>query len=153
LDCTIRDDLDEEHMTLVEVTFYYGLPPGERELQALDRVRQVYGVRKTWFDEKAHTIRVEYDASRLTEHDIAALLRNAGMDIRAELRAAACPRNLRQPRVLNAWLRTDAVEYHVLHDRAKRKNLVRTLACLPKVRPEGRQSAVRQLIHRPVFGM
>jgi hypothetical protein len=89
LDCTIREHSDEEHMTLFEVTFYYGLPPGERELQALGRVRQVYGVRKTWFDEKAHTIRVEYDASRLTEHDIAALLRNAGVDIRAELRAAA----------------------------------------------------------------
>jgi len=81
--------LDEEYMTLLEVTFTYGLPPGERELQALGRVRQVYGVRKTWFDEKAHTIRVEYDASRLTEHDIAALLRNAGIDIRTELRTAA----------------------------------------------------------------
>ena len=76
-------------MTLLEVTFSYGLPPGERELQALGRVRQVYGVRKTWFDEKAHTIRVEYDASRLTEHDLAGLLRNAGVDIRAKCGATA----------------------------------------------------------------
>jgi hypothetical protein len=81
--------LDDEYMTLLEMTFYYGLPPGERELRALDRVRQVYGVRKTWFDEKAHTIGVEDDISRLTEHDIAALLRNAGVDIRAEIRTSA----------------------------------------------------------------
>jgi hypothetical protein len=74
---------DEEYMTLLEVAFHYGLPPGERELRALDRVRQVYGVRKTMFDERARIISVEYDASRLTEDDIAALLRAAGMDIRA----------------------------------------------------------------------
>jgi len=76
-------------MTLLDVIFTYGSPPDERELRALDRVRQVYGVRKTSFDEKVHTVRVEYDASRLTEDDITALLRNAGLDIRTELRTAA----------------------------------------------------------------
>ena len=83
-------------MTLLEVTFYYRLAPGERELQALNRVRQVYGARKTWFDEKAHTIKLEYDASRLTEHDLAALLRNAGIDIRTEQAMRDLMQNLQQ---------------------------------------------------------
>ena len=58
-------------MTLLEAAFSYASPPGERELQALNRVRQVFGIRKTWFDEKARIINVEYDASRLTQQDIA----------------------------------------------------------------------------------
>jgi hypothetical protein len=53
----------------------YGSPLSERELQVLHRIRQVYGVRETWFDEKVGIISVEYDASPLTEQDIAALLR------------------------------------------------------------------------------
>lgn len=84
-----RTILDEEHMTLLEACFNYRLPPGERELGALDRIRQVYGVRKMRFDERARIIRVEYDASRLTEHDIAGLLRVAGMEIYAGPAAAA----------------------------------------------------------------
>jgi hypothetical protein len=68
-------------MTLLEMTFYYGLQPDNRALQAVGRVRQVYGVRKTWYDEQARTIGVEYDASRLAEQDIATLLRLAGFDI------------------------------------------------------------------------
>ena len=79
---------DEELMTPLELAFHYNAPPAERQLKALDRVRQVYGVRSTWFDEKARTITVEYDASRLTENDITALLRSAGMDIGAKLGAA-----------------------------------------------------------------
>jgi hypothetical protein len=66
-------------MTILETTFHYGLQPDERALQALGRVRQVYGVRKTWLNERVKTIRVEYDASRLGEHDVAALLRAAGL--------------------------------------------------------------------------
>jgi hypothetical protein len=72
-------------MTLLEVGFYYGLPPGDREIRALDRLRQVYGVQKMRFDEKAHLISVEYDASRLSECEIAALVRASGMDIRSKL--------------------------------------------------------------------
>ena len=76
-------------MTLLDLTFSYGSPPGERQLRALDEVREVYGVRCISFDEKAHTIRVEYDASRLSENDIAALLRDAAIDLREQLRAVA----------------------------------------------------------------
>ncbi|MGC2697226.1 MAG: hypothetical protein WA738_15685, partial [Candidatus Angelobacter sp.] len=51
-------------MTLLDVVFKYGTPPGEKEVSALNNAWEVYGVRKIKFDEKEHTIRVEYDASR-----------------------------------------------------------------------------------------
>lgn len=69
-------------MTALDVRFRYGVPPGERELQALGSVRDVYGIRRIAFDEKEHTITVEYDATRLDDAAVAALLRNAGLDLR-----------------------------------------------------------------------
>jgi len=68
-------------MTTVDVVFKYGLPPGENEARALSDAREVYGIRKITFDEKQHTIRVEYDATRLNDDSVANLLRNAGLDI------------------------------------------------------------------------
>jgi hypothetical protein len=68
-------------MTTVDVVFKYGLPPGENEMRALSDAREVYGIRKVTFDEKEHTIRVEYDATRLNNDSVANLLRNAGLDI------------------------------------------------------------------------
>ena len=72
-------------MTLFDVAFRYGRAPGETELRALDDVREVYGVRAISFDEGRRIIRVEYDASRLSDDDIAFLLRNAGMDVREKV--------------------------------------------------------------------
>ena len=69
-------------MTLMDVTFSYASPPRESEMRALDHVREVYGMRQLTFDEKGRLIRVEYDASRLTENDVAALLRAAGISLR-----------------------------------------------------------------------
>jgi hypothetical protein len=37
------------------------------------------------FDAKEHTLRVEYDASRLSEREIAGLVRSAGIDLREKL--------------------------------------------------------------------
>jgi hypothetical protein len=68
-------------MTTVDVVFKYGLPPGENEVRALSDAREVYGIRKITFDEKGHTVRVEYDATRLNSDAVANLLRNAGWDI------------------------------------------------------------------------
>jgi hypothetical protein len=68
-------------MTLMDVVFRYRIPPGERQMSALGCVREVYGVRKLFFDERERMVKVEYDASRLVEGDIAALLRGAGLDI------------------------------------------------------------------------
>jgi hypothetical protein len=68
-------------MTYLDVTFRYGAMPGENELRAIDGMREVYGVRQVWFDEKNRTVRVEFDASRLTQAAVASLLRQAGIDV------------------------------------------------------------------------
>ncbi|HLJ25801.1 MAG TPA: hypothetical protein VKY85_03760 [Candidatus Angelobacter sp.] len=72
-------------MTLLDVVFKYGTPPGEREMWALNNAWEVYGVRKIKLDEKEHTIRVEYDATRLNDGEIAAILRRAGIDLREKI--------------------------------------------------------------------
>jgi hypothetical protein len=72
-------------MTQLDVAFRYGTPPGENELRALTYARDVYGVRKIDFDEEQQIVRVEYDASRLSEETVAALLRRAGMDLRKKI--------------------------------------------------------------------
>ena len=65
----------------MDVIYRYGAEPGERVMLALAKVRDVYGVRHLEFNEAARTVRVEYDASRLTEPVIHQLLRRAGLDI------------------------------------------------------------------------
>jgi hypothetical protein len=72
-------------MTTVDVVFKYGLPPRDKEAQALSEAREVYGIRKITFDEKNHTVRVEYDATRLNSDSVANLLRNAGLDIEEKI--------------------------------------------------------------------
>ena len=76
-------------MTHLEVSFRYGKVPDARELQALDNVREVYGIRRVAFDEQEHIIRVEYDASRLNEDTVAALLRRAAVDVREKVPVAS----------------------------------------------------------------
>jgi hypothetical protein len=78
----------EVAVTTLEVTFFYGAPPGEAEARALDQVRRVYGIRDLRWHEQRRAIEVEYDASRLNESDIAALLANAGFELRHMIRAA-----------------------------------------------------------------
>jgi len=68
-------------MTQLDVLYRYGVQPSERAVLALSKVRDVYGVRRMEFDEVAKTVRVEYDASRLTGPVIHQLLRRAGLDI------------------------------------------------------------------------
>ena len=75
-------------MTTLEVAFRYGSVPGEREMRAIDGVREVYGIRKINFTEKERIVRVELDASRLKEDAIARLLRQAGVDQRERLTLA-----------------------------------------------------------------
>ncbi len=72
-------------MTSLEVAYRYGVPPGEREMRAINGIREIYGIRRVQWDEKEHTIRIEYDASRLNEETIAGLLRRAGLDLRDKL--------------------------------------------------------------------
>ncbi len=68
-------------MTQLDVLYRYGVPPTERAVLALSKVRDVYGVRRMALDERGKTVRVEYDASRLTGAVIHQLLRRAGLDI------------------------------------------------------------------------
>ena len=72
-------------MTLLDVAFRYGTPPREREMSALNNAWEVYGVRKIKLNEKESTIRVEYDATRLNDEEIAAILRRAGLDLREKI--------------------------------------------------------------------
>ena len=75
-------------MTYLDVAYRYGVVPGERAMQAVDGMREVYGVRKVSFNEHDRTVRVEFDASRLTEDAVAKLLRQAGIDLRDRLALA-----------------------------------------------------------------
>lgn len=68
-------------MTIVDVVFRYGTPPGEREIVALRRVWEVYGIRKVSFTEAESKVRVEYDATRMNDATVGSLLRRAGLDI------------------------------------------------------------------------
>ena len=65
-------------MTTVDIAFQCRATPTERQMIALELLREVYGVRKTSFEKG--TIRIEYDISRLTPSDIAALVHGAGID-------------------------------------------------------------------------
>ena len=68
-------------MTYLDVMYRYSSPPSERVMRAIDAVREVYGVRRIWFQEEDRTVRVEFDASRLNEDAIAKLLRQTGLDV------------------------------------------------------------------------
>jgi len=69
-------------MTYLDVVFHYASLPGEKELRAIDGMREVYGIRAVQFNEKDRTVRVEFDASRLKQDAVAKLLRDAGIDVR-----------------------------------------------------------------------
>jgi hypothetical protein len=68
-------------MTQLDVVYRYGAPPSEAATLAISKTRDVYGVRQLELNEAARTVRVEYDATRLTEPVISQLLRRAGLDI------------------------------------------------------------------------
>lgn len=72
-------------MTQVDVLFRYATPPTEAVSFALANTREVYGIRRLTFDREQRTLRVEYDATRLTAAVVAKLVRQAGLDIEEEL--------------------------------------------------------------------
>jgi hypothetical protein len=57
-------------------------------MRAVDSVREVYGIRRIQFNGKERTLRVEFDASRLNDNTVAALLRRAGIDVRDKIALA-----------------------------------------------------------------
>ena len=72
-------------MTLVDVLFRYGAPPTENAMSAYGQLSNVYGIRRLRLDEPERTVRVEFDATRLTEAKVEGLLRAAGFDITEKL--------------------------------------------------------------------
>lgn len=68
-------------MTYLDVVYNFGSMPGENEMRAIDSMREVYGIRQIRFNEKDHTVRVEFDASRMKQDSVAKMLRQAGIDI------------------------------------------------------------------------
>jgi len=68
-------------MTAIEVVFRYGAQPDENVMSALGQLNDVYGIRRVLLRESDHTIRVEYDATRLNEAKVERLFRSAGFDI------------------------------------------------------------------------
>ena len=75
-------------MTALEVSFRYEKAPTAPTLRAIDSLREVYGIRRIQFNEAEKTIRLEYDASRLKEETVAALLRRTGLDLGEKLQLA-----------------------------------------------------------------
>ena len=72
-------------MTTVDVLYRYAAPPTEAVALALSNLTKVYGIRRVIFDRTGHTLRVEYDATRLNAAAVTKLVRDAGLDIVAEL--------------------------------------------------------------------
>jgi hypothetical protein len=72
-------------MTTVEILFSYTTPPTEHMVSALAGTKDVYGIRRLSFDHAARTLRIEYDATRLTAAAVAKLVLQAGLEIAAEL--------------------------------------------------------------------
>jgi len=68
-------------MTTVEIVFPYKRQPSEATARALNTIREVYGIRRILLDEKAKSVRVEYDATRLNGASIQQLLRRAGLEL------------------------------------------------------------------------
>lgn len=81
-------------MTTVEIQFRYTSPPTEQVAFALARARDVYGIRHLNFDQKARTLCVEYDATRLDAAVVTKLVREAGLDIVEESPQIAPPQPL-----------------------------------------------------------
>jgi hypothetical protein len=72
-------------MTTVDILFRYATPPTEAVTFALANTREVYGIRRLVFDREAHTLLVEYDATRLNAATVARLVRQAGLEIVEEV--------------------------------------------------------------------
>jgi hypothetical protein len=72
-------------MTTVDILFRYSTQPTEATTFALANAREVYGIRRLVFDREAHTVLLEYDATRLNAASVARLVRQSGLDIVEEL--------------------------------------------------------------------
>jgi hypothetical protein len=72
-------------MTQLEVLYRYESHPTETAMFALGNLREVYGIRRIVVNEEWKTVRVEYDATRLSRPTIFQLLRRTGLPVVEEL--------------------------------------------------------------------
>ena len=72
-------------MTTVDILLRYATPPTEAVAAALASTREVYGIRRLRFDRAAHTLLVEYDATRLSASEVTQLVRQAGLQVIEEV--------------------------------------------------------------------
>ena len=84
-------------MTQLDVLYRYGVPPTEAAMVAVARLREVYGIRRLDLREAEKTIRIEYDASRLTEAVVHQMLRRAGLDLVEEVPLVTLPDPIPDP--------------------------------------------------------
>jgi hypothetical protein len=78
-------------MTTVEIFYRYAMPLTEQAALALARVRDVYGIRRLVLDRNAHTLLIEFDATRLNTATVTKLVTMAGLRIVEELPLIAPP--------------------------------------------------------------
>jgi len=78
-------------MTTVDILLRYATPPTEAVASALANTREVYGIRRLTFDRAAHTLRVEYDATRLNAAEVTGLVRQSGLQVVEEVPLAVAP--------------------------------------------------------------
>ena len=76
-------------MTTVDIVLRYVAQPTEAVTFALANTREVYGIRRLSFDREARTVRMEYDATRLSAAEVMKLVRNAGLQVVEEIPLAA----------------------------------------------------------------
>ena len=72
-------------MTTVDTLYTFAALPAESSIVAINGIRDVYGIRSLIIDERAKTIRIEYDATRFSEPVVRQLLRRAGLNILTEV--------------------------------------------------------------------
>jgi hypothetical protein len=74
-------------MTSVEILFRTAAQPSNTDAatRALANIREVYGIHRLTLDRAARTLRVEYDATRLDVAAVTKLVRQAGLEIEADL--------------------------------------------------------------------
>lgn len=72
-------------MTQLDVLYRYEGHPTESAMSALGNLREVYGIRRIQLSEEWKTVRVEYDATRLSRPVVFGLLRGAGLQVVEEL--------------------------------------------------------------------
>lgn len=72
-------------MTATEVSFHFAgmIEPGQ--MRTLSNLFSIYGIRRLELDESAHSVTIEYDATRLNNNAVAALLRRAGVALTAKI--------------------------------------------------------------------